>query len=52
MYRDKLEQVYIDYLNNFITLSGYASYYGLEEDEAKLLINAAKLAFERIAAQQ
>ena len=46
MYADKLEDIYLDWVNNFISLEGYASYYGLTVAAAESLLTAAKLTYE------
>lgn len=33
------EKVYLDYVNNFLTVSKFASYYGITEQEAVNFIN-------------
>jgi hypothetical protein len=29
------EEMYLDYINNFLTVSKFAAYYGLDESEAR-----------------
>ena len=48
MYADSLQQVYLDWRNNFISLNSYASYYGLPVEAAQLLIDAARLAHNQM----
>lgn len=31
--------LYIDYVNNFITLQGFANHYDIDIDEANLIVN-------------
>mgnify|MGYP000591349782 CR=1 FL=1 len=31
-------ELYLDYVNNFISVAGFASYYGMNEDDARKLI--------------
>ena len=37
-----LEAVYLDWVNNFISIVGFAEYYGLHTDDAERLILMAK----------
>lgn len=39
----QLEAFYLDYVNNFISVSAFADHYGLETDHAKQLLEVAKL---------
>lgn len=43
MTREQLVNVYLDWYNNFLSIEGYASYYGLTIDEADRLINLARM---------
>ncbi len=43
MYADSLQKVYLDWRNNFLSLEGYASYYGLSIEAAEQLIAAARI---------
>ena len=36
---------YLEYINNFLTISGIAEWYGLEEDEAREFIRIGKEEF-------
>ena len=47
MTREQLETVYLDWVNNFVSLDGYAEYYGLYKDEAETLIYLARSVTER-----
>lgn len=42
MTRDQLHEVYMDWLNNFVSVEGYAEHYGLHVDEANTLIALAR----------
>lgn len=42
MTRDQLLAVYFDWLNNFLTIGGFAEFYGLHDEEAEILINLAR----------
>lgn len=33
------EQMYLDYVNNFLTVLCFAEYYGISENDARALIN-------------
>lgn len=37
-----LEQIYLDYVNNFLTVAGFASFYGITELHAAQLIDLAR----------
>ena len=37
-----LEAVYLDWVNNFLSFSRFAEYYGITEEQAKVLIALAK----------
>ena len=45
--REDLCEVYIDWLNNFVTVPAFADFYGLQEDEAKKVIELGKKIHER-----
>lgn len=38
----QLESLYLDWVNNFLSIDCFASYYGLEVDHAKQLIELSK----------
>jgi hypothetical protein len=40
--RDYLQAVYLDYLNNFTSYTGFAEFYGLSHGESVQLIMTAK----------
>ena len=42
MNRIQLAAIYLDYLNNYISLSAFADAFGLYEDEAKALLQLCK----------
>lgn len=42
MVRDQLINVYLDWINNFLTIGGFADYYGLTDMQAETLINLAR----------
>jgi hypothetical protein len=46
MTRQELINVYLDWKNNFLTIAGFAEYYGLHDTEAYELINLARKCFE------
>ena len=39
---DTLEAVYLDWVNNFISIEKFAEYYGLHEEDARRLILMAR----------
>ena len=47
MTRDQLIAVYLDYVNNFVSVGGFADHYGLYDDEAGELIRIARKAADR-----
>lgn len=42
MTREQLKAVYLDWLNNFLTIECFAEYYGLTDNQADALINLAR----------
>lgn len=42
MYRMQLENMYFDWINNYITIALFAEHNGLTEQQAKELIDLAK----------
>lgn len=46
MTREQLAAVYLDWKNNFLTIAGFAEYYGLHDHEAEALINLARQCHE------
>ena len=38
MNREALKEIYLDWVNNFISVDGFAEHYGLYRDEAEALI--------------
>lgn len=44
--REKLSDVYLDWVNNYLTLATFADHYGLTEIEAAQLIALSKSCFE------
>lgn len=47
MTREQLTRIYLDWKNNFLSISGFAEHYGLFDDEAEELINLARKVAER-----
>jgi len=45
--RDYLADLYLDWVNNFLTLERFAEYYGLDEEDAKQLLVLAKKCHEQ-----
>jgi len=37
------EDMYLDYVNNFLTVLCFAEYYGISEDDARALINEQRI---------
>ena len=42
---DTCEEMYLEYLNNFISLGGFASYHGLPDSTAKEILKHGKEVF-------
>ena len=40
--KDVLDDIYIDWFNNFLTIERYAEYHEIEEDHARTLINMCR----------
>jgi hypothetical protein len=47
MTREKLAAVYLDWVNNYLTIEKFAEHKGLYIDEAKTLLSVAKQCFEK-----
>jgi hypothetical protein len=45
--RDYLADLYLDWVNNFLTIERFAEYYGLDDDDAKALLEIAKKSHEQ-----
>ena len=45
--RDKLADLYLDWVNNFLTIEKFSEYYGLDEEDAKQLLVLAKKCHEQ-----
>ena len=45
--REELIDVYLDWMNNFVTIPAFADYYGLSEEESKKVIDLGKKIHER-----
>lgn len=43
MNREQITAIYLDWRNNFVSVEGYASYYGLTYDEAMRLIEVSRM---------
>lgn len=41
------EHMYLDYVNNFLTVSAFAKYYGLTEDDALDIIDSGRANYAR-----
>jgi hypothetical protein len=46
MNREQLAQIYLDWRNNFLTITGFAEHYGLHFREAESLLSIARQCFE------
>jgi hypothetical protein len=42
MTNDKKESMYLDYVNNFLTLKRFAEYHGIDIDEAATIIQEGR----------
>jgi len=45
--RDNLADLYLDWVNNFLTIEKFSEYYGLDEEDAKQLLVLAKKCHEQ-----
>ena len=45
--RDYLADLYLDWVNIFLTIERFSDYYGLDEDDAKDLLKLAKKCHEQ-----
>lgn len=45
--RDTLADLYLDWVNNFLTIEKFSEYYGLDEKDAKQLLVLAKKCHEQ-----
>jgi hypothetical protein len=43
----RLEEFYLDWVNNYISIAHFARAYGMEEGHARQLLNLAKVICER-----
>lgn len=41
--KKKIEKMYIDYFNNFLTVERFAEYYNIEIDKAQRVINLGRI---------
>ena len=44
--REELIAVYLDWINNFVTILAFADYYGLSEEESKKVIELGRKLYE------
>ncbi len=42
-----LKDMFLDYFNNFLSASGFASYYGMDEDRAQRVIDMGRKLHEK-----
>jgi len=47
MTREKLAAIYLDWVNNYLTVERFAEHHGLYESEAQALIALARQCFEQ-----
>ena len=45
--RDTLADLYLDWVNNFLTIERFSEYYGLDENDARDLLKLAKKCHEQ-----
>ena len=45
--RDYLADLYLDWVNNFLSIERFAEYYGLDDDDARALLEIAKKSHEQ-----
>jgi len=48
--RDQLQDAYLDWVNNFLTIPAFAEHYGLDYYEAVQIIKAGEAIHERLVA--
>lgn len=48
MSRESLSEIYLDWVNNYLTIEKFAEHKGLYVEEAKTLLSVAKQCFEKI----
>lgn len=48
MSRESLSKIYLDWVNNYLTIEKFAEHKGLYVEEAKTLLSVAKQCFEKI----
>jgi hypothetical protein len=46
--RDYMHKIYLQWVNDFLTIERFAEFHGLYVDEAEALIATARLMFERV----
>lgn len=44
----KLIETHLDFVNNFLTVKGYADYYDISESQAERLLQVAKESYEEM----
>lgn len=44
----EMNNIYLDWVNNFVSIEGFASYYGYTEEEAITLIELSTQIHERV----
>lgn len=42
MTKNQLADIYIHWVNDFLTIGGFADHYGLDDDQADILLNLAR----------
>jgi hypothetical protein len=42
---ENLEALYLDYLNNFLTVSAFADHYGMSDYQAEIILDAGRQIF-------
>jgi hypothetical protein len=45
--RDTLADLYLDWVNNFLTIERFSEYYGLDEEDSRELLKLAKKCHEQ-----
>ena len=45
--RDTLADLYLDWVNNFLTIGRFSEYYGLDEEDSRELLKLAKKCHEQ-----
>ena len=51
MMKERFANMFLDYVNDFLTVGGFASYYGMSDEVAERIINVGRKCHEQRAAR-